>query len=68
MLSYSIGPLVGNVEAGGVAAATSVGFSVVSGGVLCLVRTAVLAATMPTFLKYDARRISAVAADRRGTE
>ncbi|MBV9291669.1 MAG: MFS transporter [Frankiales bacterium] len=58
MLSYSIGPLLGNVEAGGVASATSVRFSVVSGGVLCLAGTAVLAVVLPTFLAYDARRVS----------
>jgi hypothetical protein len=56
MLSYSIGPLLGNVEAGGVAALTTVRVSVVSGGVLCVAGTALLALTMPTFLMYDARR------------
>jgi MFS family permease len=60
MLSYSIGPLLGNVEAGGVAAATTVRFSVVSGGVLCLAGTAVLALVLPTFLKYDSRRVADV--------
>jgi hypothetical protein len=31
----------------------------VSGGVLCVAGTAVLAVVLPTFLKYDARRITA---------
>jgi MFS family permease len=59
MLSYSIGPLLGNVEAGSVAALTSVRVSVVSGGVLCVAGTAVLAVVLPTFLRYDARRVTA---------
>ena len=59
MLSYSIGPLLGNVEAGAVAAATTARFSIVSGGVLCIVGTAFLAAALPTFLRYDARRFAA---------
>ncbi len=58
MLSYSIGPLLGNVEAGGVAAATSVRVSVVSGGLLCIAGTAVLAVLLPKFFLYDARRFS----------
>jgi MFS family permease len=56
MLSYSIGPLLGNVEAGGVAAITTIRFSVVSGGALCIVGTLVLALALPSFLRYDARR------------
>jgi MFS family permease len=63
MLSYSIGPLLGNVEAGGVASASTVRVSVVSGGVLCLVGTAVLTVVSPTFLRYDARQFSAHARD-----
>jgi MFS family permease len=66
MLSYSIGPLLGNVEAGSVAALTTVRVSIVSGGVLCIAGTALLAATLPTFLRYDARRMTTtqrVAAD-----
>ena len=59
MLSYSIGPLLGNVEAGGVAALTTVRVSIVSGGVLCIVGTVLLAATLPTFLRYDARHTTA---------
>lgn len=59
MLSYSIGPLLGNVEAGGVAAMTSVRVSVVSGGVLCVVGTALLAVSLKNFLTYDARRFAA---------
>jgi MFS family permease len=56
MLSYSTGPLLGNVEAGGVASATSVRFSIASGGLLCVVGTVVIAGLLPTFFRYDARR------------
>jgi MFS family permease len=56
MLSYSIGPLLGDVEAGGVATATSVRFSIASGGILCVAGTVVVAALLPAFLRYDARR------------
>src|SRR5207245_7749610 len=56
MLSYSIGPLLGNVESGGVAAMTTVRVSVVSGGVLCVVGTALLAVALPKFISYDASR------------
>jgi MFS family permease len=65
MLSYSIGPLLGNVEAGAVAALTTVRVSIVSGGALCLVGTGVLAVMLPTFLRYDARRMSAATAPQR---
>lgn len=54
-LSYSIGPLLGNVEAGGVAAVAGVGFSIVSGGVLCVVGTVLLGAALPAFRAYDSR-------------
>jgi MFS family permease len=59
MLSYSTGPLLGNVEAGGVASATSVRFSIASGGILCVAGTVVVAALLPAFLRYDARRETA---------
>jgi MFS family permease len=60
MLSYSIGPLLGNVESGGVAAMTTVRVSVVSGGVLCIAGTALLAIVLPKFISYDASRHSAL--------
>ena len=54
MLSYSIGPLAGQLRAASVAAATSLSFSVTSGGVICVVVVAILAILMPDFRKYDA--------------
>ncbi len=55
LLSYSSGPLLGDVESGGVAAAFGVGAAVVSGGVLCVLGVAVLALALPRFRDYDGR-------------
>jgi MFS family permease len=54
-VSYSTGPLLGNVEAGGVASLTSVQFSVVSGGLMCVAGVLVCIALLPTFWRYDSR-------------
>jgi len=56
-VSYTSGPLLGNVEAGVVASVTSVRFSVVSGGVLCVVGVAMAAVLLPVFRRYDARAV-----------
>jgi MFS family permease len=48
-------PSLGNVEAGAVAAATSVRFSVVSGGIASVVGTLVIAAAVPALLRYDSK-------------
>jgi MFS family permease len=55
LVSYSSGPALGNVESGLVASAFGVRASVVSGGVLCLVGVALLAAFSPGFRAYDSR-------------
>jgi MFS family permease len=54
-VSYSTGPLLGNLEAGVVAALTSVRTSIVSGGLLCLVAVPVAGLLLPGFRRYDAR-------------
>lgn len=54
MLSYMSGPLLGNAEAGLVAAAFGVTFSVVSGGVFCIVGVALATLALPKFLSYHA--------------
>ena len=54
-VSYSTGPLLGNVEAGGVASLTSVPFSIVSGGLMCVAGVTVCIALLPAFWRYDAR-------------
>ena len=53
MISWSSGPTLGNVEAGAVAALTSVRTAVVSGGVLCVAGTAALVLALPRFWRYD---------------
>ena len=53
-VSYSTGPLLGNVESGAVASLTSVQFSVVSGGLLCVAGVGVCVAALPAFWRYRA--------------
>jgi MFS family permease len=48
-------PRLGNLEAGALAQLTSVRFSVVSGGIACVVGTLVLALAIPSLLRYDAK-------------
>jgi MFS family permease len=55
LLSYSIGPTLGQVRASGVAQLTSLRVSIVSGGLLCAVGGAALAAALPSLWRYDAR-------------
>ncbi len=56
LLSYSVGPTLGNFEAGVVASIFSIRFSVVSGGVLCVAGCLLCAVALPAFRHYDARR------------
>jgi MFS family permease len=49
-------PTLGNVEAGVVASLTSLRFSIVSGGFLCVLGTAVVAVLFPALIRYDAKR------------
>ena len=55
MISYTSGPLLGNVEAGVVASFAGIRASAVSGGILCVASVAGLAAGLPGFRRYDAR-------------
>ena len=55
MISYSAGPLLGNVESGVVAAGFGVRASAVSGGILCVLGVGVAAAALPRFRRYDGR-------------
>jgi MFS family permease len=56
LLSYTTGPLLGNVEAGLLAAVVGVPASVVSGGLLCVVGVALVGLALPAFRRYDDRR------------
>ena len=55
MVSYTSGPLLGNVESGVVASFAGIRASAVSGGVLCVLSVGALAAALPGFRRYDAR-------------
>ena len=57
MAVWTTGPALGDLEAGTVARLTSVDVSIVSGGVLCVAGVAVLALSLPTFLRYDRRSL-----------
>ena len=57
-VSYSTGPLLGNVEAGVVASFAGVRASIVSGGVLCIAGVAVAAALLPAFRRYEAAPVA----------
>jgi MFS family permease len=49
-------PALGNLEAGLVASLVSIRFSIVSGGVACIIGTLALVLTFPELLRYDARK------------
>ena len=55
MVSYTTGPMLGNAESGIVASLVGVRASVVSGGVLCVLGTGLLALALPAFIRYDGR-------------
>jgi MFS family permease len=49
------GPRLGDLESGAIASAFTPRFSVVSGGLACLAGVGLLAAAVPSLLRYDAR-------------
>jgi MFS family permease len=55
LLSYSLGPQLGQVRSSLVAQWTSLRFSIVSGGVACVMGAFVLAAALPSLWRYDER-------------
>lgn len=56
MLSYTSGPALGNFEAGLVASLVNIRFSIISGGVLCVVGCVLCALALRAFRDYDSRR------------
>jgi MFS family permease len=54
MLSYTTGPLLGQLRSG-LVARWSISGSIISGGILCVLGTVALAAALPAFLRYDGR-------------
>jgi MFS family permease len=55
LLSYSVGPLGGQLRSGSVAAWTNLRTSVVSGGLMCIGFVVLAAGLLPSFRKYDVR-------------
>lgn len=55
LLSYSVGPQLGQVRSGGMAVWTSVRTSIWSGGLICAGAVGVLAALLPKLMTYDVR-------------
>jgi MFS family permease len=55
LLSYSIGPLGGQMRAGSMAAWTNLRTSVISGGILCIGFVILAASSLPKFRNYDVR-------------
>jgi MFS family permease len=53
LLSYSVGPLAGQLRAASMAAATTLSISVTSGGLMCVLVVAISAIFLPKFRKYD---------------
>ncbi|MFH8288159.1 MFS transporter [Streptomyces sp. NPDC018059] len=54
VLSYSVGPQLGQVRAGAAAGWTGTRSAIWSGGVACVASVAVLAAALPRLISYDA--------------
>lgn len=53
LLSYSVGPLAGQLRAASVASVTSLAFSVTSGGIFCIIAVLILAIFLPKLRRYD---------------
>jgi MFS family permease len=58
LISYSSGPLLGDVESGAVAAVYSPRISVLSGGLLCVAGVGMAALALPRFRGYDDRAVA----------
>lgn len=57
MISYISGPRLGDTEAGLMAAAFGISFSVISGGVLCVLGVGVCCWYLPKFWRYEAKEL-----------
>ncbi|MFL5946440.1 MAG: MFS transporter [Gaiellaceae bacterium] len=55
-MQVAAAPSIGNLEAGALANATSLRFSIASGGILCVVGCALIAIAFPALARYDASR------------
>lgn len=55
LLSYSIGPQLGQVRSSAAASLTSLRMSFISGGILCIIGVGIAAVALPALWKYDDR-------------
>lgn len=55
LLSYSLGPLAGQMRAASMAAVATLSISVTSGGIICVIVVVLLASFLPDFRKFDIR-------------
>lgn len=55
LLSYAVGPIGGQMRAGGMAAVTGLHGAVIGGGLLCVASVSALTSVLPKFRKYDSR-------------
>lgn len=65
LLSYSIGPLLGQLRSSTAASLTSLRMSFISGGVLCVIGVGIAAVALPTLWKYDDRTSPDAVRERR---
>ncbi len=65
LLSYAVGPQLGNARVSLVAQSRGLGVSIASGGILCAAGVVALAAALPSLWGYDVRTSSHVAEVRR---
>ena len=56
MLSYSIGPQLGQVRSSAAASLTNLRMSFITGGVMCIAGVAIAAYTMPSLWQYDVKK------------
>jgi MFS family permease len=68
MLSYSIGPLAGQMRAGAMAQWGSLHFSIVGGGVICFILIILAAILLPKMRNYDVRTNKFVLAVKKSKE
>ena len=55
LLSYSLGPLAGQMRAASMAAATTLSISVTTGGIICIIAVVMCAILIPELRKFDIR-------------
>lgn len=55
VLSYTVGPISGQLRAGGMAAVTGLRGAIVGGGILCIAAVSFTSIFLPKFRKYDSR-------------